>query len=129
MTQEIPLKPSEVLDNAANIILRDGWHASDYYKAPLDCTPEEDRELAKTAPCCQAGAIVRATTGSAWSAGPTPPEVAALQAGADEYMRKYILRVHGVRRPIAWNDQAGRTKEEVVAALRGAAEDARRAGE
>jgi hypothetical protein len=130
------VKPSEALDSAANIILRDGWHKNGYYKekegwrATFDAADQDGR---KDAPCCQAGAIARAIWGTAWktpSMSPTIPDpVAVTHARAEMYMRRYVRRNFGVMSPIAWNDEGAANADEVVAALRGAAADAREAGE
>lgn len=85
------MKPSETLESAANIILRDGWWQGSYFKIP--------------------------------------PVTVDTAAQAAKWMRRYTEVNFEERSPIAWNDAPERTKEDVVAALRGAAEMAREAGE
>lgn len=131
------MKPSEILDKAADIIVRDGWWQGAYYKEPSTDLPAgeiwrwADDEARRTAPCCQAGAISRAAFGVAWA--DTLAQVDHVQGGAysraDGYMRRYAHKTFGDTSPIAWNDEPERTAEEVVEALRGAAELAREAGE
>ena len=137
------MKPSEVLDGAANILLRDGWLQGAYYASPSlaggDRSEEEyerlrlvDLEANRSAPCCQAGAISRAAYGYAWlvaDAGPPTLGASEARSKADFYMSQHLKRALGVNSPICWNDDSGRTVDEVVAALRGAAESARAAGE
>jgi hypothetical protein len=121
------VKASEVLDSAANIILRDGWNQDSYFKLGGD----ED-ESNKSGPCCQAGAISRAAFGYAWvnHGGVSYKfELHEARRKADYYMARYLLHTRGESSPICWNDDPERTAEEVVAALRGAAELAREAGE
>lgn len=125
------------MESAAKVIERDGWHQRSYYKIddPLRAggSPAENR----SAPCCQAGAISRATWGVAWlerGAGFRTPEEqqrwTAMYA-AEGYTIKVVstMTAGRVKSPIAWNDEADRTKEDVVAMLRTAAEKAREAGE
>src|SRR5688500_1996049 len=121
------MKPSEVLDAAANIVIRDGWNQGTYYRTE---NPEWNEEEAKSAPCCQAGAVNRAALGYAWG-----PMGAIDQRGleardkADSYMREYVSSELGQGSPIAWNDCPTTTADDVIAALRGAAARAREAGE
>lgn len=125
------MKPSEILDKAADIIVRDGWHQGSYFETDPNATAEEDAELAKTAPCCQDGAILRAVYGTAWPTtwqhGESDPKKEKM--AADEYMIGYVKKAYGVGSPIAWNDRSTTTKDDVVTALRGAANNAREAGE
>lgn len=141
------MKPSEILDNAANILLRDGWHQGMYYEEVnyTGGTAEDYQAASKaanqTAPCCQAGAITRAAFGYAWVGFPKPNELATLHdrrerdaavAKANGYMRDLVFSLgegEEYTSTVAWNDAPGRTKDEVVAALRAAAERARAAGE
>lgn len=138
--------PSEILDNAANIILRDGWHQGTYYKEPVlvtdsdeDETLREAGEVAdKTAPCCQEGAINRATIGYAWLSSErrrtASHEDTRARDEAVRWMRRHLNATSSidgdqVRSAVSWNDHPDRTVEEVVEALRGAAELARSRGE
>lgn len=127
------MKASEALDKAADILLRDGWHQGHFFKyKPGSVSPMTDPEN-KTAPCCQDGAIARAIWGYAFVSHlalgreETVAE-ANLARSAQGFMSKYVYAHHGQTSPIHWNDQVGRKKKEVVAALRGAAELARAEG-
>lgn len=132
------MKPSEILDTAANIIIRDGWNQGVYYKTVSyspndDAYPDLDDEANRTAPCCQAGAISRAIFGKAWtsfSTHPDPSSAWTVKASADNYANRYIrLRHKGVKGAIEFNDLPTTTADDVVAALRGAAQLAREGGE
>lgn len=135
--QELTMKPSEILDKAADILDRDGWMQGAYFKEPPLLplgTPEaemraESVKANREAPCCQAGAICRAATGYAWARNlGAAIGGLALVAQADDYMSRYVLREFGWPSTIVWNDREGRSKLEVQAALRGAAADARADG-
>ncbi|MFF5973693.1 hypothetical protein ACFY7C_19410 [Streptomyces sp. NPDC012769] len=125
------MKPSEILDAAANIVLRDGWHQGAYFSVEPDDPADIDADKNRTAPCCQAGAICRAAFGVAWMSvhtdTPTPGVTAYLTATS--YMDRYVRRVHRQSSSIYWNDLPTTTKDDIVNALRGAADDAREAGE
>lgn len=120
------MKASDVLDKAADIIIRDGWCQGEYYKSSMSMDDEVDA-LVKHAPCCQAGAIYRAIWGKAWAATHIVgiPEADRVTLDEASHYMKVHLRVDS---PIAWNDAEGRTAGEVIAALRAAAELARRDG-
>lgn len=132
------MKASEVLESAANIILRDGWNQNAYFLnpdidasalTPVQCNAAVD-EANRSAPCCQEGAISRAVTGWAWYGGrETTFDQRHATRKATSWMERYVLANHSCRSPIAWNDLPTTTKDDVVAALRGAAEMARAAGE
>lgn len=135
------MKPSEILDSAANIILRDGWAQGAYFKEEACFGIHAQQTANKTAPCCQDGAISRATWGWAWMGGnpnvhrERTPETTRARARANRFMKEYIRSTGwtddsyvGVS-AIAWNDHPGRTREEVVEAFRRAADLAREAGE
>ncbi|MER5966676.1 tRNA(His) guanylyltransferase Thg1 family protein [Streptomyces sp. NPDC002057] len=88
-------------------------------------------EKNRTAPCCQAGAISRAAFGVAWrdSGIATAADSQVLAFGkAGHYMLRYVQQTSDAT-SIEWNDRPERTASDVVAALRGAADDAREAGE
>lgn len=127
------MKASEALDKAADILLRDGWYQGQFFRYLRgDSNPMIAPEN-KTAPCCQDGAINRAVYGLAFPSmqalgrEETVAEAKLVKAAAT-YMGKYVYAHHGQTSAIHWNDQAGRKKKEVVAALRGAAELARAEG-
>lgn len=122
------MKPSEVLDTAANIIVRDGWYQGAYYKEAEEATVADDLRAAGTAPCCQAGAIGRAVSGVAWypyTPSTSLTEEQVLMEDAERFMIRYVRTTFGVSSPIDWNDQPGTTAGQVVEALRGAARMAR----
>lgn len=123
------MKPSDVLDKAAEIIIRDGWYQGEYFETPDD--PADRDQANRTAPCCQAGAISRAAHGVAWLIGWDAVDRAESHARyrAERYMRDYIRARYGTRSSVEWNDTVARDADEVVTALRGAAEEARRAGQ
>ena len=137
------MKPSEALEAAANIVLRDGWWQGAWFEYARPIAGEEtgaltarDDEANQAGPCCQDGAISRAVTG--WACPGASADAAGLldnstrfrvRARATHFMREHVRRVHGIDSPITWNDLASTTSDDVVAALRGAAEDAREAGE
>ncbi|WP_432112824.1 DUF6197 family protein [Streptomyces sp. S1] len=125
------MKPSEILDAAANIILRDGWHQGTYFAFEPHDPREVCEEKNRTAPCCQAGAISRAAFGVALREGglkeATDARVLAFSR-ASHYMLWHVQQTYNVT-PIEWNDRPTTTKDDIVTALRGAADDARRAGE
>lgn len=130
------MKASEVLESAANIILRDGWNQNAYFLNPDISTLTPDQcgaavdEANQSAPCCQEGAICRAGTGWAFYGGKaTTYDQRLAVRRATSWMERYVYANYQQRSPIAWNDLPSTTKEEVVAALRGAAEMARAAGE
>ncbi len=121
------MKPSEILDQAANTLLRDGWYQGEYYKD--DGTSAANR----SGPCCQEGAISRAAFGYAYvdylnSVRDQSEALRKAQDDASRYMRNFVCQ-DGHRSSIDFNDAPGRTREEVVNALRGAAAYARLAGE
>jgi len=101
-----------ILDKAADVIERNGWYQGSYFnevagRAPADC------------PVCTYGAIHIAAFGE-----PTPvletEESAMGEANrAVNVLRKYlgITSVGAV-----WNDASDRTAEQVITALRGAAQ-------
>lgn len=126
------MKPSEILDSAANILLRDGWWQGSFYKNAEN--PDDDPEANKSAPCCQDGAIRRALFGLAYQPYRFIAEEEPLflaQRRADYFMTQSVKALDPLHEPnpILWNDTPGRTREEVVEAFRGAAELAREAGE
>jgi len=135
------MKPSEVLDRAADIIIRDGWLQGHYYlevdwEDCADDRAELDRKARESAPCCQAGAISRAAYGVAWRSAwrRLDERVSEAQkfaaAKAEGYMQQYVREVLGSRvSSIAWNDAPDTTAEDVIDALRGAAGLARASGE
>lgn len=103
---------ADVLDKAAEIIARNGWMQDDFYdftqsqvwgKEPKDCR------------VCAYGAIHIALTGM-----PQPPEEDGPDPDEAAYALLDFIGVEG-RDLGSWNDQNGRTAEEVVQAMRGTA--------
>jgi hypothetical protein len=127
------LKPSEILDKAAKIIIYDGWHREGYYKEPEGGEAADDEEANRSAPCCQAGAISRAAFGVAWLAhhGFVPPELVAAHDMATKFVAAEVMaRTDGRHRlAVSWNDEEGRMKIDIIVMLRSAAERARAAGD
>ena len=105
--------PAEVLDAAADRIERDGWHQGDFFADLPSFFDESDiaRVLkAKPQPCCVMGALIAEADGDM--------ELAEDRAGRLLQLHLGLSYISYVPR---WNDEAGRTKGEVVAALRAAA--------
>ena len=138
---EHPVKASELLDKAAQIVETDGWYQGEFYR-PVKYEgefeteyQEKDEAARKSAPCCQSGAISRAATGFAWLSFRERREFPenVIQAGrrAEGFMNEYVQEVlrFGAGSAVSWNDQPERTADEVAAALRGAAGMARAAGD
>ena len=92
-------KTGKVLDAAADYIGEHGW-------CQFDICDDFGR-------VCALGAIARVTTDSMYS----------VFERLDRYMALLKPRTSGARAPgiVEWNDMVGRTQEEVVALLRGAA--------
>lgn len=97
-----------VLRLAAALIERDGWCQGTY--------------IAMDGRCCAVGALVQAGGGvidpDIYDAGPV--EMARIR-GAFDAVTKFIGRTW-VTDLVDWNDEPDRTAEEVLAALRGAAD-------
>lgn len=136
------MKPSEVLDKAADIIERDGWIQGAYYRevdrgADLSTWNLDDDDANRTAPCCQAGGVARAVCGWAWPGGHgggkrrRTPEGSVLIHKATGYMNRYVAALTGddAMTGVSYNDAPGRTAGEMTTALRAAAGQARAAGE
>ncbi len=88
---------ADVMNGAADLIERDGWAQGQYLNV-------------HTGGRCADGAITAAGVGVTYY----------VRNQAREVLRAYI----GGNAPVIWNDVPGRTKAEVVAALRAAAKDA-----
>jgi hypothetical protein len=92
------------LNRAADIIEQTGWTQGAF---AIDAAGNPVTALSPTATCyCTIGAIRKA-------AGGHTRVIARANAALCEHL--------GIRDTADWNDTAGRTREEVVAALRGAA--------
>ncbi|MGI5162777.1 DUF6197 family protein [Spirillospora sp. CA-253888] len=124
------LLPSQILDAAADLVVRDGWAREDWFIPFGDTPPGECRK-------CAAGAINTAS-------GLAPDDEEHDDASRLAALRTLALRVDaGVREAddrgwagftayvnavAEWNDEPGRTAEQVVAALRSCARELREAG-
>lgn len=95
---------------AADVIERNGLHKGSYYKVDDPTPPEKS-------PVCSAGAINVAVHGYPWA--PTYNSEADCRSMA----AFYAVSTHVNAASVAlWNDEPFRTAEEVIAALRGAAD-------
>jgi len=90
----------KVLLDAADIIERRGWHRGSYESG--------------YGAVCALGAINIAANGAALKFGPSSNDAVVR-------MTHYLVQTGYEDGVHSWNDQPGRTKEEVVAALRAAA--------
>lgn len=102
-----PVEVADVLDKALTVLDRVGWHQGDAY-AFYDEQQEEEEDLAPSeCRVCLEGAIHIAVEGQ-----PTPPEMPreeALAEAAVAALRKQL----NVKDVTLWNDEAGRTFDEV----------------
>ena len=103
---------ADVLDKAANIIERNGWTQGDYHRP-------DGRKSPRDWPVDTTGALNLALGAD------TPSHDIQPDSPAEAALMKYL----GIEYVPAWNDQEGRTVEEVVVVLRGAAAAEREAGE
>lgn len=125
-TLAVPTTVSEVLDAVANSLVTDGWAQGGYgyqgvttenWKGESDCT-------------CTFLAFARAIFGTNdVSDLPDDPfhEAAVLERRAKRYLLDY-LGLEDVTEGYVWNDHRDRTLDEVLTALRGAADQARAEG-
>ena len=105
--------PAEVLDAAADRIERDGWYRGDFFADPPPFFNVDDIArilIATPKPCCVSGALI-AETGYYETSFDSAAETLLMQH----------LGLRWIDELPRWNDAPGRTKEEVVAALRAAA--------
>lgn len=129
------MKTSEILDKAADVIERNGWHQGDWMHARPGRQDDE-------CPVCEGGALNLAVTGSPCIDADdddapadllTAYEVMAhrakpsLEIGPEDYTVGELLEAF-VEVVASWNDAKGRTAEEVVRELRAAAASEREAG-
>lgn len=129
------LKPSEILDKAADHIERHGWIQNDWYLADLG------RPVSECAAC--GGGAINIVAGLD-PCGEDDPEcyddatITALEAMAchvDEELREHYA--NGGREELTvllntiaeWNDSDDRTAEQVIAALRECAANLRKEGQ
>lgn len=122
---DAPMKPSEILDEAAEVIERNGLAAGDWYVPEGNKAPSECRVCTGAALAIGAGQSPRFLG----FYDPTGPLAGAVGALLD---RLNLSPLEGQWRPevaaiAAWND-SGCTDAEVVAELRAAAASEREAG-
>ncbi|MEU9516770.1 hypothetical protein [Micromonospora sp. NPDC048169] len=120
--------PADLLRMAALYLRRHGWHQGTYY-APTTDTP--------TPPACAVGAIGMACTGHPvhhWYDLDTDERITYLAAIAafvdylDDFAPVFHIDEDGYLldehiSPYSWNDEPGRTAEQVITALENAAEE------
>ena len=102
--------PAEVLEAAADRIERDGWYRGDFFADPPPYFNVDDIArilIATPKPCCVSGALIA--------------EVGHYDTDTAERLLMQHLGLRWIDELPRWNDAPGRTKEEVVAALRAAA--------
>lgn len=100
---------ADVLDGAADIIERNGWWRQ-YYYDPGSQLPMRDCAV------CARGAINLAANGK------NPNRLSDVGQDALRALERYLGISGEYPHSVAdWNDKPGRTAEEVIAALRGAA--------
>lgn len=124
------MKTSEILDKAADVIDRNGWIKGDWYE------PEERGDAPEDCPVC-AGAAINIALEYAPDFDHDDVDVDD-GAAADAFsalLRQVVFETRGAPTPrnliqdIAyWNDEDERTEDQVLAALRAAAEAERSAG-
>lgn len=104
------IETAAILDEAANVIERNGWTQGFYYDLSVDLPPAE-------CPVCPLGAIGLAM-------GATNPKTdRAFGSPAEVALEQYL----DIVTVADWNDDPERTVTEVIAALRGAARAEREA--
>lgn len=95
---------ADILDEAANVIERNGHCKGFYYDLSVDLPPAE-------CPVCPLGAINLAM------GNPNPKTDRVFGSPAEVAMERYL----DAASVADWNDDPDRTAEQVIAALRGAA--------
>lgn len=105
------MSTADTLDEAADIIERNGWTQGDYHR-PDGSKPPRDWPVDTT------GALNLALGAD------TPSHDIQPDSSAEVALMRYL----GIEYVPGWNDAEGRTVEEVIAALRGAAAAEREAG-
>jgi hypothetical protein len=106
------MTPQDILSGAADIIEQNGWHQGGYATAPAaDGGTRDTCPTDPNATCfCVFGAMRRVLN--------LGDNVPIYSSHAYRTARNLLSNVIGDRRPAEWNDAPGRTKGEVVAALR-----------
>ena len=113
------MKISETLYKAAEHIEAHGWYQGYYWPHPKD---RIEPPYVQGDPCCALGAIAVVEDSDPMYDTDAMKELA-------DYLGIGVGLILGKSAGVAdWNDTAGRTKEEVLAALRGAALRAEKAG-
>jgi hypothetical protein len=96
----------------ADMIERDGWHQGSNWNDLAGKLPNE-------APACFFGSAYKVVHGFPWY----PTSVAALdRANAAGYAVAGFLKLPSLHAVASWNDERGRTAEEVCAVIRQAAD-------
>lgn len=106
---------ADILDEAANVIERNGWIQGDYVnqrqiedgKGPGDCA------------CCARGAINTAAGGSPYN------DYLLVAIEASNAVETWLTNSGAIGETLSlveWNDKDGRTADDVITALRGAAQ-------
>jgi hypothetical protein len=101
---------ADILDEAANVIERNGWHRGFYYDRSVHLPPAE-------CPVCALGAV-NVAMGSV-----DPVRPAEIGSPAEVALERYL----GVASVADWNDDPDRIAAEVITALRDAAQAEREA--
>lgn len=102
----------KILSDAIEILERDGWHQGGYYKG--DDIALVDDEAVRTAPVCAMGAINRAAFGEANEEN----QENARWHEASTRLSNVVESMTGHRVVPRWNDEKGRTKEDVLLAFK-----------
>lgn len=116
------MKTSEILDKAADVIERNGWVQDEWYEFgraedPRDC------------PVCAGGGLDVAAGYDPGEPDDIPALSAAVKAFAAHVDPAFDPAAQGGYGTVAgWNDEPGRTAEEVVRELRAAAASERSQG-
>jgi|SRR6478752_6384756 len=112
------MTPEDVLNQTADLIDRQGHNQGGY------CTFDDKGVPQLNGPLCVMGAMNLVVNGGRSIRHSTSPERAQLKGKSRNMLMKKINELTGFRerQPVRWNDEPGRTKEEVVNALREAAQ-------
>jgi hypothetical protein len=140
-----PMRPSEILDKAADIVERNGWTKGEWYR-PVEMGPDESGADGGDVPENECPVCAGAAINLALKYLPDyqhdddfmdeNAEMAftALAARVDHEVRQDVetgrplLAHHLLDAVTSWNDRHDRTADEVVAELRAAAASEREAG-
>lgn len=113
------MTPEEILSGAIEVIERDGWFQGNIFQYPDALGPEEYVEASKKAPVCSIGAIYRAAYGRCLEINFTEAgEELCASVGVAMNKLKRTLGIDGIAH---WNDDPARSKEDVILAMKQAA--------